>query len=72
MTRKKTMIITSVLYIFCAVLWAANFLISWREDGRLMFSTVLFGVSAVCFMIAAVLNIIRMRRMGKDANSKEE
>lgn len=63
---KKTMWLTTGLYIFCAVIWTVNFFINWRQDGALETSTVLFGVAAVCFAISAVLNIIRIRRMKKE------
>lgn len=66
MTRRKQMIITTCLYAFCAVVWTANFFITWHNAGTLETSTVLFAVSAVCFGIAAVLNIIRIRRMKKE------
>lgn len=63
MTTRKQLMISTILYIFCALVWAVNFCLHWEMDGELVFSTVLFGVSAVCFAIAAVLNIIRLHRM---------
>ncbi len=73
MTR-KTMLITTGLYAFCALIWAVNFFLHWRQDGMIEVSTALFGVSAVCFAIAAVLNGIRLSRLRKDksASAKEE
>lgn len=68
MTRKQLMITTGV-YVLCALIWTFNFFCHWYEDGRLMISTVLFGFSALCFGIAAVLNVIRIRRI---RNTKEE
>jgi len=63
---KKTMWITTGLYLFCALVWTANFFINWHTDGRIEVSTALFGVSAVCFLIAGVLDFIRLRKMKKE------
>ena len=66
---KKQMKISVGLYVFCAVIWTINFLIHWYTDGVLQLSTILYGVSAVCFTIAAVLGVIRLCRL---KNTKEE
>lgn len=66
---KKQMKISVGLYVFCALIWTLNFFIHWYTDGCLAFSTVLYGISAVCFTIAAVLGIIRVHRL---KNTKEE
>jgi len=62
---KKTMWLTTALYIFCAVIWTVNFFLHWHQDGMIETSTALFGVSAVCFGIAGVLNAIRLTRLCK-------
>ena len=58
--------ITTGLYLFCALVWALNFFLHWRQDGMIDVSTALFGVSAACFLIAGVLNIVRIRRLKKE------
>ena len=63
---KKTMWISTGIYIFCAVVWTVNFFLHWHQDGMIEASTALFGVAAVCFGISAVLNLIRIRRMKKE------
>lgn len=68
MTRKQ-MKISVGLYVFCAVIWTINFFIHWYTDGIVTLSTILYGVTAVCFTIAAVLGIIRLCRL---KNTKEE
>lgn len=65
MMSKKTMLLTTGLYIFCALIWTVNFFLHWNKDGAIGTSTVLYGISAVCFAIAAVLNVIRLVRAGK-------
>lgn len=60
---KKQLRFTTGLYVFCALIWTFNFFINWHVDGRLTTSTILYGISALCFTIAAVLNIIRVRRL---------
>ena len=57
--------ITTGIYLFCALVWTLNFFLAWRADGMIGTSTALFGVSAVCFLIAAALNFVRLRRMKK-------
>lgn len=57
---------TTSLYIFCTVVWTANFFLHWRMDGCISISTGLFGLTAVCFAISAVLNLIRIRNMKKE------
>lgn len=64
MTR-KTLWLSTGLYIFCAVIWTVNFFLHWHQDGMIEASTALFGVSAVCFAVAAVLNVIRLARLPK-------
>lgn len=66
---KKQMKISVALHVFCAVIWTINFGIHWYADGMLTLSTILFGVSALCFTVAAVLGVIRLCRM---KNTKEE
>lgn len=66
---KKQMKISVGLYVFCAVIWTINFFIHWYTDGVLELSTILFGVSAVCFTVAAVLGVVRLCRL---KNTKEE
>lgn len=63
---RKTMWITTGIYVFCAVIWTVNFFLHWHQDGSINTSTALFGVAAVCFGISAVLNIIRICRMKKE------
>lgn len=63
---KKTMWITTGIYIFCAVIWTVNFFLHWHQDGGINTSTALFGMAAAFFGIAAVLNIIRICRMKKE------
>ena len=66
MMTKKTMWISTGIYIFCAVMWTVNFYLHWHQDGLIETSTALFGVAAVCFGISSVLNLIRIRRMKKE------
>ena len=66
---KKQMKISVALYVFCAVIWTINFGIHWYTDGVLELSTILYGVSALCFTVAAVLGVIRLCRT---KNTKEE
>ena len=63
---KKTMWITTGIYIFCAVVWTVNFFLHWHQDGAINTSTALFGVAAVCFGISAAAGVIRIRRMKKE------
>ena len=67
---KKMMWFSTALYGFCALVWTVNFFLHWNKDGMIEVSTALFGVSAVCFGIAAVLNVIRLVRMSR--RNKEE
>ena len=62
---EKSMKISTAIYILNAVIWTVNFFLNWVEDGMLKVSTVLFGISAVCFIIAsvgAVLALCRKKR----------
>lgn len=63
---KKTLWITTGIYLFCALVWTINFFLHWHQDGRIEVSTALFGVSAACFAIAGALNVVRIRRMKKE------
>ena len=63
---KKTMWITTGIYIFCAVVWTVNFFLHWHQDGAINTSTALFGVAAVCFVISSVAGVIRIRRLKKE------
>ena len=70
---KKTMRITTGIYLFCAVIWAINFFLHWYQDGGIEISTALFGVSAVCFAIAGLGGVLALRRARKEeADHKEE
>lgn len=73
MTRKR-MLISTGLYVFCAVIWTVNFFLHWYQDGMIEVSTALFGVAAICFGIAAVLGGMSLHRLSKDDHStkKEE
>lgn len=62
---KKTMWISTGIYLFCAVVWAVNFFLHWHQDGGISTSTALFGMAAVCFSISAVLNLIRIHKLKK-------
>lgn len=66
MTKRKTTLITSCIYLFCALVWAVNFAINWHGDGAITVSTGLYGVAAACFAVAAVLGFVRYRRMPKE------
>ncbi len=63
---KKTLLFTTGLYAFCAVLWTVNFVINWLEEGVVTISTGCFGVAAVCFAVAAVTGGIRILRLKKE------
>lgn len=63
---RKTLWISTGIYIFSALLWTVNFFLHWRRDGMIQFSTALFGVAAVCFAVSTVLNLIRIRRLKKE------
>ena len=63
---KKTVWITTGIYIFCAVVWTVNFFLHWHQDGAINTSTALFGVAAVCFVISSVAGVIRIRRLKKE------
>lgn len=65
MMTKKKMLFSTGLYIFCALIWTMNFFLHWHLEGRLLVSSLLYGVSAVCFTVAAVLNVMQLRRMRK-------
>lgn len=67
---KKQMKISVGLYVFCAVVWTINFFIHWYTDGVPEVSTILYGVAALCFTIAAVMGVIRLIRLPKE--NKEE
>lgn len=73
MTRKKAGIITG-LYALSAIVMTVVFFTHWHQDGTMMFSTVLFGVAALCFWGSAVCSFLQLRRMPKDdhASAKEE
>ncbi|MDD6050896.1 MAG: hypothetical protein PUC00_06440 [Clostridiales bacterium] len=73
MTRKRTGIVTG-LYALSAIVMTVVFFTHWRQDGTLIFSTVLFGVAALCFWGSAVCSAIQLCRMPKDdhASAKEE
>lgn len=66
MTQRKMTTISTCIYFFCALVWAANFGINWYADGVITVSTALFGVSSVLFAIAGVLGAIRLRKMPKE------
>lgn len=66
MTQRKMTIISTCIYLFCALVWAANFLINWHTDGVITTSTGLFGVAAVCFAVAGVMGVFRVRRLPKE------
>ena len=66
MTQRKMTIISTCIYLFCALVWAANFAIHWHTDGMITVSTGLFGVAAVCFAIAGVGGVIRVRHLPKE------
>ena len=61
MTKKKLWWIAG-LYSFCALVWTINFFLHWHNDGTISFSTALFGVAAVCFIISAVGSVVRLIR----------
>ena len=63
---KKTMWITTGIYMLNAVIWTVNFFLHWHRDGGINTSTALFGVAAVCFIISSVLNLIRIHRLKKE------
>lgn len=63
---KRSMWISTGIYLFCTVLWTVNFFLHWHQDGMIETSTALFGVAAVCFGIMAVMCLIRIRRMKKE------
>lgn len=62
---KKMLGISTGLYGFCALVWTINSALHWHMDGCVDASTALFGLSAVCFGIAAALNVIRLARLGR-------
>lgn len=66
MMTKKAMWISTGIYLFCTVLWTANFFLHWYQDGIIETSTALFGVAAVCFAVAGVMGLIRVRHMPKE------
>ena len=68
--KKKTMIVSTVLYGIAALLGAANFFLNWQKDGMIEASTGLLGMSAALFAVAAVCGVVRLLRQPKD--TKEE
>lgn len=66
MTQRKMTIISTCIYFFCALVWSANFFINWYADGLVTASTGLFGLAAVCFVVAGVLGAIRLRKLPKE------
>ncbi len=66
MTQRKMTSISTGIYLFCAVIWTANFGLHWWQDGVINTSTGLFGLAAVCFAIAGAGGILRLRRMPKE------
>lgn len=59
------MIIMACIYAVCALVWGALCAVHWCAEGVPTVSTALYGLSAVCWVIAAVLNFIRISQMGK-------
>ena len=66
MTQRKMTLISTCIYLFCALVWLANFLINWHADGTITVSTGLFGVAAACFAVAGIMGVIRVRRLPKE------
>ena len=69
---KKTMRISTGVYLFCALVWTINFFLHWHQDGRIEVSTALFGVSAVCFLIAGLGGVFALRRARKEEHQEEQ
>ena len=69
---KKRLWFTAGLYVFCTLIWIANFFLHWHKDGMIEFSTALFGVSALLFAVAAVGSIISLIRHHKDSTENKE
>lgn len=66
MTQRKMTTISTCIYFFCSMIWAANFGINWYADGAITLSTGLFGVASLLFAVAGVLGVIRLRKMPKE------
>lgn len=66
MTKRKMTIISTCIYFFCALVWSLNFFINWRADGMITVSTGLFGVAAVCFALAGIMGVLRVRHLPKE------
>ena len=66
MTQRKMTIISTGIYLFCALVWGLNFFIHWYTEGVISVSTGLFGVAAACFLVAGVMGAIRVRHMPKE------
>lgn len=66
MTQRKMTAISTCIYFFCALVWAANFGINWYADGLITVSTGLFGAASALFAVAGVLGAIRLHKMPKE------
>lgn len=69
---KKSLWLTTGLYVFCAVIWTVNFFLHWNKDGMIEISTALFGVSAILFVIAAVGSVLRLIREYRGTDAAKE
>lgn len=63
MDARKATLIQAIIYTVCAVVWSANLVINLVLEDTLLLSTVLYGLSAVCWSIAAAGSYVRLRRM---------
>ncbi|MBR6667041.1 MAG: hypothetical protein IKL25_01550 [Clostridia bacterium] len=69
---KKRLWFSAGLYVFCCLIWAANFFIHWHQDGMIEFSTALFGVASVMFAIAAAGSILALIRYYRNTEENKE
>ena len=63
MDARKTALIQVIIFTVCAVVWTINFVINLVLEDTLLLSTVLYGLSAVCWIIAAAGSILRLRKL---------